>query len=61
MTDYYNSPLLLAHFYNRGVSHYRILPISRDISWPVQQWDYFRYKVTYTDCLSHFIELLYIG
>ena len=29
---------------NRGVSHYRILPISRDIGWPVQQLDYFRYK-----------------
>ena len=41
----------------RGVSHYRILPISRDIGWPVQQLDYFRYKATYTDC----IELLYIG
>ena len=39
---------------NRGVSHYRILPISRDIGWPVQQLDYFRYKAT-------FIELLYIG
>ena len=35
---------------NRGVSHYRILPISRDIGWPVQQLDYFRYKATYTDC-----------
>ena len=34
----------------RGVSHYRILPISRDISWPVQQLDYFRYKATYTGC-----------
>ena len=42
---------------NRGVSHYRILPISRDIGWPVQQLDYFRYKATYTDCKSHFIEL----
>ena len=29
---------------NRGVSHYRFLPISRDIGWPVQQLDYFRYK-----------------
>ena len=29
-----------------GVSHYRILPISRDIGWPVQQLDYFRYKAT---------------
>ena len=28
---------------NRGVSHYRILPVSRDIGWPVQQLDYFRY------------------
>ena len=28
--------------HNRGVSHYRILPISRDIGWPVQQLDYFR-------------------
>ena len=36
--------------FNRGVSHYRILPISRDIGWPVQQLDYFRYKATYTDC-----------
>ena len=35
---------------NRGVSHYRILPISRDIGWPVQQLDYFWYKSTYTDC-----------
>ena len=29
--------------FNRGVSHYRILPVSRDIGWPVQQLDYFRY------------------
>ena len=36
--------------FNRGVSHYRILPISRDIGWPVQQLDYFRYKATYTGC-----------
>ena len=36
--------------HNRGVSHYRILPISRDIGWPVQQLDYFRHKATYTDC-----------
>ena len=28
---------------NRGVSHYQILPVSRDIGWPVQQLDYFRY------------------
>ena len=35
----------LWHF-NRGVSHYRILPISRDIGWPVQQLDYFRYKAS---------------
>ena len=46
---------------NRGVSQYRILPISRDIGWPVQQLDYFRFKATYTDCRSHFIELLYAG
>ena len=37
-------------YFNRGVSHYRILPISRDIGWPVQQLDYFRYKAIYTDC-----------
>ena len=35
------------HWLNRGVSHYRILPISRDIGWPVQQLDYFRYKAAY--------------
>ena len=34
---------LPASQFNRGVSHYRILPISRDIGWPVQQLDYFRY------------------
>ena len=28
---------------NRPLSHYRILPVSRDIGWPVQQLDYFRY------------------
>ena len=28
---------------NRGVSHYGILPVSRDIGWPAQQLDYFRY------------------
>ena len=27
---------LQACFVNRGVSHYRILPVSRDIAWPVQ-------------------------
>ena len=32
---------------NRGVSHYPILPISRDIGCSVQQLDYFRYKATY--------------
>ena len=42
---------------NRGVSHYLILPVSRDIGWPVQQLDYFRY------IMQHIltIELLYIG
>ena len=49
------------HTCNTGVSHYRILPISRDIGWPIQHLDYFRYKATYTDYWSHFIELLYIG
>ena len=28
---------------NRPLSHYRNLPVSSDISWPVQQLDYFRY------------------
>ena len=42
---------------NRGVSHYRILPVSRDIGWPVQQLDYFRYIKQHI--LT--IELLYIG
>ena len=42
---------------NRGVSHYRILPVSRDIGWPVQQLDYFRYIKQ--QILT--IELLYIG
>ena len=28
---------------NRPLSHYRILPVSRDIGWPVHQLDYFRY------------------
>ena len=42
---------------NRGVSHYRILPVSRDIGWPVQQLDYFRYIKQHR--LT--IELLYIG
>ena len=44
-------------FNNRGVSHYRILPVSRDIGWPVQQLDYFRYIKQHI--LT--IELLYIG
>ena len=42
---------------NRGVSHYRILPISRDIGWPVQQLDYFRYKATYTGCRTSIISV----
>ena len=42
---------------NRGVSHYQILPVSRDIGWPVQQLDYFRYIKQHI--LT--IELLYIG
>ena len=42
---------------NRGVSHYQILPVSRDIRWPVQQLDYFRYIKQHL--LT--IELLYIG
>ena len=33
---------------NRGVSHYRILPVSCDIGWPVQQLDYFRYIIDLT-------------
>ena len=45
------------YFHNRGVSHYRILPVSRDIGWPVQQLDYFRYIKQHI--LT--IELLYIG
>ena len=40
---------------NRGVSHYRILPVSRDIGWPVQQLDYFRY----IKCRSHIVDLLW--
>ena len=40
----YNGSFNNALTLNRGVSHYRILPISRDIGWPVQQLDYFRYK-----------------
>ena len=37
--------LLKASMYktNRPLSHYQILPVSRDIGWPVQQLDYFRY------------------
>ena len=42
---------------NRGVSHYRILPVSRDFGWPVQQLDYFRYIKQHILTL----ELLYIG
>ena len=52
-----NSMHFLASNSNRGVSHYRILPVSRDIGWPVQQLDYFRYIKQHI--LT--IELLYIG
>ena len=48
--------MLLQPSDNRGVSHYRILPVSRDIGWPVQQLDYFRYIKQ--QILA--IELLYI-
>ena len=51
----YNRNTYKSKFHNRGVSHYRILPISRDIGWAVQQLDYFGYKAT------HLIKLLYIG
>ena len=42
-TNVKNQYQMLTDVKNRGVSHYRILPASRDIGWPVQQLDYFRY------------------
>ena len=37
---------------SRGVSHYRILPVSRDICWPVQQLDYFRYIIIHQHIMT---------
>ena len=56
-TDFQDRLSLIASQGNRGVSHYRILPVSRDIGWPVQQLDYFRYVKQHI--LT--IEFLHIG
>ena len=56
LIDHFQNSSILDQ-YNRGVSHYRILPISRDIGWPVQQLDYFRYKATYTGCRTSIISV----